>query len=136
MNITHIDSWPYHIALAFVSGGFLLTFMYIGASIYISKKYLPELIRALPNSTYAQSLSRNISQRSLTSRALTFSLIAGLILFKKSFIRTGDLCQSDIDNFPRKLEIIIKAEFSLAVTALIWMILIGLLFKIQEGNVA
>lgn len=134
MNITYIDSWPYPIALTFVCGGFLLTFTYIGASIYISKKYLPNLLEALPNSPYAQSLSRNISQKSLTSRALTFSLIAGLTLFKKSFVRTGDLCQSDIENFPRKLERIIKIEFSLAITALTWMILIGLLFKIQEGN--
>lgn len=133
MTITNIDSWPYNMALAFVCGGLLFNIINVGVTIYISHKYLPQLLEALPNSSYAQSISRNISQKSLISKSLVFSMISGLILFKKTFIREGDLCQSDMDRFPKKLKRIIKLELTFSMTTFIWMILIGILFKIRQG---
>jgi len=132
MTLTNISSWPYSLALTFTAGGFILVFINIGIKLYISHKYLTPLLNALPKSPYAQSISRNISQGSTSSRSLTFSLVAGLILFKKAFIRTGDLCQSDIDRFPKRLEKVIKLEFIFSIITLSWIILIGILFKIQE----
>ncbi|MDU9392166.1 hypothetical protein [Pseudomonas sp. zfem002] len=132
MNITDMSTWPHEAALLFVGSGFLFLFINIGMQMYISKKYLPTLMTALSNSPYALSLSKH--SKPYRSKSLTFGLLAGLVLFKNASVRAGDLCAKDVKNFPRKLERIIKLEFSLSLIAITGMVVIGILSKIKSEN--
>ncbi|MFJ4375790.1 hypothetical protein ACIP1T_24660 [Pseudomonas japonica] len=134
MTLSDMNSWPYNIALLFVGGGFFVAFINIGIKLFVSHRYFSSLLGALPNSLYAQSLARNINTNGLVSKSLVFSLIAGLIVFKKTFMHNGDLDKDDMNVFPKRLERIIRFEFFFSITTLTWMILVGVLSTLKSES--
>jgi len=120
--------WKSWIVISFLAGPFLLIYIQIAFNLYLIRRHLDAMMDALPNSRYIY-IWRGARTQGWFGGMLLVSKIAGMIMFPKSNIRTGDFDKEDIANFPPHLKRLLKIDTAMLIVSIIWSIATSILLK-------
>lgn len=118
--MTSIDTWPTWVAIIVVGGPTLLSAIGIAYSLYVTHRHLEAIKEALKNSRFIYLWGPFLGKRGLIWSLLEMSKIAGMVVWPRASLITGQLDPTDLENFPPHLKRHLKAIITMSFTALIW----------------
>lgn len=127
--MTSIDTWPRWVAIIITGGPGLLSVMGIAYSLYMTHRHLEAIKEALKNSRYIYIWGSSLGKRGLIWSLLEMAKIAGMVVWPKASILSGELDLMDLQHFPLYLKRHLITLTTMAFTALIWGIVAALLVK-------
>ncbi|AZE66594.1 hypothetical protein SAMN05216475_2791 [Pseudomonas synxantha] len=127
--MTSIDTWPRWVAIIITGGPGLLSVIGLAYSLYMTHRHLDAIKEALKNSHYIYIWGSSLGKRGLLWSLLEMAKIAGMVVWPKASIISGELDPIDLQNFPPHLKRHLIAITTMAFTALTWGIVAALLVK-------
>ena len=127
--MTSIDTWPRWVAIIITGGPGLLSVMGIAYSLYMTHRHLEAIKETLKNSHYIYIWGSSLGKRGLIWSLLEMAKIAGMVVWPKASILSGELDPMDLQHFPLYLKRHLITLTTMAFTALIWGIVAALLVK-------
>ncbi|GAA0413084.1 MULTISPECIES: hypothetical protein [Pseudomonas] len=127
--MTSIDTWPRWVAIIITGGPGLLSVMGIAYSLYMTHRHLEAIKEALKNSRYIYIWGSSLGERGLIWSLLEMAKIAGMVVWPKASILSGELDPMDLQHFPLYLKRHLITLTTMAFIALIWGIVAALLVK-------
>lgn len=103
ISMTDVDTWPAKLAVYVYGRGFLIISGCLLARVYISRKFLGEILRAFRRSPEAE-MWESILDRGVFGRVLLMSMLANLMLLSRRHIRRGEVSAQDVREFPDELK--------------------------------
>lgn len=102
----------------------------IAFNMYLIRRHLDAMMDALPNSRYIY-IWRGARTQGWFGGMLLVNKIAGMIVFPKSNIRTGDFDKDDIANFPPHLKRLLKIDTAMLIGSIAWFLVASTLLKFR-----
>ena len=121
------DFWNSWVGIWLVAGPFLLGIASIVYSLYLSHRHLSSIKDALKNSRYVYLWGPSLGKRGLVWSLLEIAKITGMIMMPRAYIQLGDLDSDDIKNFPPYLKFLLKIDFLMLVSGVVWLAIISML---------
>ncbi|WP_225931508.1 hypothetical protein [Pseudomonas salmasensis] len=110
-----------------MAGPFLLGVASVVYSLYLSHRHLNAIKDALKNSRYVYLWGPSLGKRGLVWSLLEIAKITGMIMMPRAYIQLGDLDSGDIKNFPPYLKFLLKIDFAMLVSGVVWLAVISML---------
>jgi hypothetical protein len=129
--MTSIDSWPTWIALIVAGGPTLLAIVGLSYSLYMTRCHLEAIKVALKNSRYIYLWGPSLGRRGLIWSLYEMAKIAGMIVWPKASIISGELDPGDLKNFPAHLKHRLMVLITMAFTGVCWAIAVAVLVKFR-----
>ncbi len=127
--MTSIDTWNPWVAIAFLGAPGLLSAIGIAYSLYLTHRHLEAIKEALKNSRFIYLWGPFLGKRGLIWSLLEMSKIAGMVVWPRSSLISGQLDPTDLENFPPHLKRHFKAIITMAFTALAWGVVAAILVE-------
>lgn len=121
------EFWNSWVGIWLVAGPFLLGIASIVYSLYLSHRHLSSIKHALKNSRYVYLWGPSLGKRGLVWSLLEIAKITGMIMMPRAYIQLGDLDSDDIKNFPPYLKFLLKIDFLMLVSGVVWLAIISML---------
>lgn len=121
------EFWNSWVGIWLVAGPFLLGIASIVYSLYLSHRHLNSIKDALKNSRYVYLWGPSLGKRGLVWSLLEIAKITGMIMMPRAYIQLGDLDSGDIKNFPPYLKFLLKIDFLMLVSGVVWLVIISML---------
>lgn len=121
------EFWNSWVGIWLVAGPFLLGIASIVYSLYLSHRHLSSIKDALKNSRYVYLWGPSLGKRGLVWSLLEIAKITGMIMMPRAYIQLGDLDSDDIKNFPPYLKFLLKIDFLMLVSGVVWLAIISML---------
>jgi Gpi18-like mannosyltransferase len=128
-----MDTWPIKVAANVLGGLFLILIGCLLGHIYISRKYLGQLMAALSRSLEAEWWERRMNQGVL-NKMLLFSILAQLVCMPGRHIREGDVSLQDIQEFPSDLKRVILIDRILTWVSVVALVVMCVLVEFRSGT--
>lgn len=119
-------------AVAFYAGPVVLCISGIVLSVYISWRYLDEMVNALKGSRQFSLAARSLETSGWVSRFILATKISGAVAWPRAGIRAGLLDASEIENFPSYIRRLIRLNNFLTYVMLVWGGVACLLISLGE----
>lgn len=129
--MTNEEFWSSWLAIGFLAGPFLLGVVNFAYSVYLSRRHLDAIKKALKNSRYIYIWGSNLGRRGLICTLLEVVKITGMITMPKTYIRLGDLDPMDAANFPPHLKRLLQIKALMLIGAGIWMGVVYVLLQFK-----
>ncbi|MBT2340731.1 hypothetical protein J7E36_16415 [Pseudomonas fluorescens] len=123
--------WKSWLAFWLMAGPLLLSFAGAIFSLYLSRRHLDSMKKALKNSRYIYLWGPSLGKRGLVWSLLEIAKIAGMVVWPKAYIRLGDVDPVDVENFPSDLKRLLIVKVTMTVITAIWMIIAVVLIKLR-----
>ncbi|MDR0278080.1 MAG: hypothetical protein LBJ37_09355 [Paucimonas sp.] len=132
-SMIDMDTWPIKVAANVLGGLFLILIGCLLGHIYISRKYLGQLMAALSRSLEAEWWERRMNQGVL-NKMLLFSILAQLVCMPGRHIREGDVSLQDIQEFPSDLKRVILIDRILTWVSVVALVVMCVLVEFRSGT--
>lgn len=129
--MTSIDTWDPWVAIIVIGGPILLGVVNFAYSVYLSRRHLDAIKKALKNSRYIYIWGSSLGTRGLIWTLLEVVKITGMITMPKTYIRLGDLDPMDADNFPPHLKRLLQIKAVMLIGAGIWLGVVYVLLQFR-----
>ncbi|WP_434573110.1 hypothetical protein [Pseudomonas sp. Z3-6] len=123
--------WKSWLAFWLMAGPLLLSFLGLVFNLYLSRRHLDVMMEALKNSRYIYLWGPAWRGRGWFGGVVLLSKIAGIVVWSKAHIRSGDADPVDIKNFPPHLKRLLAIDLVVMGIASIWIVAIGLLIQFK-----
>ncbi|NBA97153.1 hypothetical protein [Pseudomonas sp. R5(2019)] len=115
-----MSTWNPWAALLFVGAPFLLAFVNILYSLYLSRRHLHAMLEALKNCRYFIGASLTLHQKGWFDRLFLVTIISSKVLIPKPGLMMGEMDPEDLNNFPPHYKRLLEIKLSIMLTAVIW----------------
>ncbi|MGN7443138.1 hypothetical protein [Pseudomonas lactis] len=129
--MTSIDTWPPWAAIIVLGAPGLLSVAGIAHSLHLSHRHLDALKDALKNSRYIYLWGDSLGKRGLIWSLLEISKIAGMVVWPRAYVLTGDVNPADIETFPARLKRRLIVNMTLMFTSFTWGVVAAMLVKFR-----
>jgi len=129
--MTSIDTWSPWVAIFFLGAPILLSAAGTAYSLYLSHCHIDAIKEALKNSRYIYLWGTSLGKRGFIWSLYEISKIAGMVLWSRAYIQTGDVNPIDLEHFPPRLRRHLIVNTTLMLASLAWMIVIAILLEFR-----
>lgn len=129
--MTSIDTWPPWVAIFVLGAPGLLAVAGIAHSLHLSRRHLDALKEALKNSRYIYLWGDSLGKRGVIWSLLEISKIAGMVVWPRAYVLTGDVHPADIETFPARLKRRLIVNMTLMFTSFTWGLVAAMLVKLR-----
>lgn len=133
ISMIDIDTWPIKVAANFFGGGFLVALGCLLGQVYISQKYLGQMLKAFERSLEAKMWAAILNQ-GVFGRLLLVSILASFIVLSKFYIKRGEVSAQDINDLPRDLKRIFLIDGILMWVSATVLIVMIVLVNLRSGG--
>ncbi|AMS21461.1 hypothetical protein AYK59_15475 [Pseudomonas synxantha] len=121
------EFWRSWLGICLVAGPFLLGLTSVVYSLYLSRRHLDSIKAALKNSRYVYLWGPSLGTRGLVWSLLEIAKITGMVMMPRAYIRLGDLDPVDLKDFPQDLKLLLKIDFVMLTSGVVWLAIISVL---------
>jgi hypothetical protein len=104
----------------------------VGLSIYISRRYLDEMVSAFPKSRHVVIGAAALMPSGLFGRFVMILKIGGAITWPGPMVRAGEMDAEEIRAFPPHLRKWIRAKMWITIVGFSWGCTVGLIIKLTQ----
>jgi hypothetical protein len=104
------EFWKSWLAFCLLAGPILLGYVHIVFSLYLSRRHLGAMMKALRNSRYIYIWGAGLWSQGWFGRYILINKIGGMVLWPRAYIRIGDVDPIDVENFPPHLKRLLKID--------------------------
>jgi len=104
----------------------------IGLSVYISRRYLDEMVKAFPRSRHIVIGAAALMPNGLFGRFVMILKIGGAITWPGPMVRAGEMDAEEIRAFPPHLRKWISAKMWITIVGFSWMCTVALIIKLTQ----
>ncbi|XXE00282.1 hypothetical protein J3P88_27740 [Pseudomonas sp. Z3-6] len=125
------EFWKSWLAFWIVISPFLLAFVGIIFSLYLSHRHLDAMMEALKNSRYIYLWGPAWRGRGWFGGCVLIISIAGMVVWPRAYIRIGDVDPADIESFPPYLKRLLIVKVTVTIISFTGMAVVALLIKFK-----
>lgn len=105
-----------------LAGPLLLIYAQLVFNLYLIRRYLDDMIDALPNCRYFYIWGESLRKQGWYGGMILLTNIGGMVMMPRISIRMGDLDPQDEKNFPPYLKRLLKIKAVLLIISGIWLL--------------
>ncbi|MFL6610555.1 MAG: hypothetical protein ACJ8HF_20165 [Pseudomonas sp.] len=125
------EFWKSWLAFWFMAGPTLLGFSSFLFCLYLSRRHLNAMMQALNNSRYIHLWGPAWRRRGWVGGIILIVKIAGMVVFPRANILSGNVDPTDIESFPPRLKRLLTVFLAIVYASLVWAVVVYLLMKFK-----